>query len=292
MRIGLRICVNSTQGALQGVPNLLRLFDTYKLRASFFFALGPDRCGRLATAHRLQPWCSRRNLLPRLSATLLPSRGMEKRVAAQMRAVEAAGHEIGLLSFDPVNWVGKAAYADEAWTRESLVRSIEAFERIIGRPPRCHAAAGWQVNGHLLGLEVAFGFDYASDVMGRSVFLPQLQVIDSDCPQIPTTLPILTELLGRGAEVTPENVHEYLYADSQYIVPHGHVYALDAEMEGVEYLPLMEKLVVMWKGYGEGLTTLGAIREAVETAALKRHQIGWSREPGLDVYTARQALPV
>ncbi|MEJ2456457.1 MAG: 4-deoxy-4-formamido-L-arabinose-phosphoundecaprenol deformylase, partial [Candidatus Thiodiazotropha sp.] len=142
MKIGLRVCVNTLQGALQGVPNLLRLFDTYKVRASFFFALGPDRCGRFTSAHALQPWCKQRDFASRLGATLLPAPMIARRAADQMRSAKDAGHEIGLLSFDPVHWVHKAAHADAAWTRRELTESIDVFGRVFGEPPRCHAAAG------------------------------------------------------------------------------------------------------------------------------------------------------
>jgi undecaprenyl phosphate-alpha-L-ara4FN deformylase len=292
VKIGLRVCVNTLQGVLQGVPNLLRLFDTYKVRASFFFALGADRCGRFTTAHALQPWCKQRDFVSRLGATLMPPPIIENRAADQMRSVKDAGHEVGLLSFDPVNWVHMAAHADAAWTRGELTKSIEAFDRVFGESPGCHAAAGWQLNSHLLMLEEEFGLEYASDVRGKSIFLPHLQGVVSACPQIATTLPAVTELLSRSSEVTPENVHEYLYAESQYILPHGHVYSLDAEMEGREFLPLMEKLVVMWKGYGEGLTSLGEILEATDASRLKSHQIGWSQEEVPENYLARQSLPL
>jgi peptidoglycan/xylan/chitin deacetylase (PgdA/CDA1 family) len=291
VKIGLRICVNSLQGALQGVPNLLRLFDEYKIRASFFFALGPDRSSRLCRSHALQPWRHSGSLASRLYGTLQPLPLMATQAAEIMRSVDAAGHETGLLSYDPVRWLDKAAFAGEAWTREQVMQAVAAYEQVFQKRPQCHAAAGWQLNPHLLQLEQELDFAYASDVRGQTAFLPQLQGVASACPQIPTTLPVLLALLKAGREVTTENVHEYLYAESQYVLPQGHVYSLDAEMEGITFLPLMEKLVVMWKGYGEGLTTLGALHEAIDMTRLKRHQVGWSQEEGLENYMARQSLP-
>jgi peptidoglycan/xylan/chitin deacetylase (PgdA/CDA1 family) len=292
MKIGLRVCVNSLQGALRGVPNLLELFEQYEIRASFFFALGPDRSGRLVSAHPLQPWRGRGGLASRLYSTLRAVSDMAERVGEAMQAVKEAGHEIGLLSFDPVNWLDKAALADENWTKKQLLHAIGSFEQVMGVPPCCHAAAGWQVNPYLLKLERELGFEFASDVRGKTLFLPQLRNFDSNCVQIPTTLPTLCELLNRGGELNPDNVHEYLYAESQYILPHGHIYSLDAEMEGERFLPQMEKLLVMWRGFSEGFSTLGAMRHAVDTAKLKRHQLGWSEEGGVGCYLARQALPL
>lgn len=292
MRIGLRICVNSLQGALEGVPNLLRLLDEYKIRASFFFAMGPDRSGRLLGRRSLQPWRSHLSLGSRLYGTLLLAPNISIRAVDTLRSVETAGHEVGLLAFDRFAWVTRAAFADGVWTENQIAQAIESFERVFHKQPRAIAAAAWQVNPHLLRLEQDLGFEYASDVRGRSMFFPRLQDVESRCPQIPTTLPTLADLLRRGGEINQDNVHEYLYADSQYILPHGHIYSLNAEMEGMAYLPLMEKLVVMWRGYGEGLTTLGSIYEGADRLTLCRHQVGWSQEVTLDYHVATQALPL
>ena len=46
MRVALRVDVGSLRGLREGVPNLLRLFGQYRVRASFFFPLGRDFSGR------------------------------------------------------------------------------------------------------------------------------------------------------------------------------------------------------------------------------------------------------
>ncbi len=292
MKIGLRVCVNTLQGALQGVPNLLRLFDEYKVQASFFFAMGPDLSGRGWRSRCLQPWYSQLDISSRLYGLLLLPPNISRRAAAEMRSVAAAGHETGLMCHDRHAWVIQAAYADEAWSREQVMQGVEAFEGVFQRSPKAFAAAGWQVNPHLLQLEQTLDLDYASDVCGKSAFLPVLQGVASSCPQLPTTLPTLSNLLRTGSGVTPENVHEYLYAESQYIPPHGHVYSLDAEMEGLKYLPLMEKMLVMWRGYGEGLATLGELMADIDRDALERHQIGWSQAQTGDCYVGTQSVPL
>lgn len=292
MRIGLRICVNSLQGALEGVPNLLRLLDEYKISATFFFALGPDRGGKLLGRGALQPWRSQLSLASRLYGTLLPPPNISRRASDIMRSVDAAGHETGLLAYDWAAWVTGAAFAEAEWTENQIVKAVESYETVFRKRPTAHAAAAWQVNPHLFRLEQELGFDYASDVRGKSVFLPSLQDVESRCPQIPTTLPTLDDLLKRGGDITQDNVHEYLYADSQYILPHGHVYSLNAEMEGMAFLPLMERLLVMWKGYGEGLTRLGSIYESIDKLSLRRHQVGWSQEASQNYHVATQAMPL
>ncbi|MES9987015.1 MAG: polysaccharide deacetylase family protein [Candidatus Thiodiazotropha endolucinida] len=289
MRVGLRVCVNTLQGTLLGVPALLRLFDEYKIRASFFFATGADKSGR-RIGRILQPWYRDLDIASRLYGIALPPPVIHRRAAEVMRTTLAAGHETGILCHDRSRWLDEIAHADETWTRQELDRAIDAYTEVFGKKPTCMAAAGWQINPHLLALQQSRGFSFASDVRGRTIFYPHLQGVDSNCPQISTTLPTLSELLGQGGEITNLNVHEYLYAESQHILPHGHVYACDAEMEGMSHLPLMEKLVVMWKGMQGGIQPLGQLIEDKDLPRLPTHQVGWAPEQSGSIYYATQSV--
>ncbi|MGC4075111.1 MAG: hypothetical protein QM760_21940 [Nibricoccus sp.] len=45
-RIALKVDCDTFEGTKNGLPNLLRLFDELKIRATFLFTLGPDTSGR------------------------------------------------------------------------------------------------------------------------------------------------------------------------------------------------------------------------------------------------------
>jgi threonyl-tRNA synthetase len=45
-RLALKVDCDTFEGTKKGLPNLLRLFDKFQIRASFFFTLGPDTSGR------------------------------------------------------------------------------------------------------------------------------------------------------------------------------------------------------------------------------------------------------
>ena len=55
-RIVLKIDVDTLRGTREGVPNLARIFDRFKARATFLFSLGPDHTGR-ALKRALRPGC-------------------------------------------------------------------------------------------------------------------------------------------------------------------------------------------------------------------------------------------
>jgi len=300
MRIALKVDVDTFRGTMEGVPALLRLFDTYDVRATFLFSLGPDHSGRALTRMFSPGFLSglRRAALVNHGGwralcygTLLPGPVIGKRGRDVLRATLEAGHEVGIHCYDHVKWQDSAAYRDESWTRREMERAAIAFQAVFGRPAKVHGAAGWQLNQHVLGLEERMGFDYASDTRGKGAFYPVLLGVRSRCPQIPTTLPTLDELIGRDG-VNAENVHELVFAESQYLPPQGHVYTLRAELEGMKLLPVMEKLLVMWRGSQAEIYPLGTLYRSLDLRTLPCHQIGWGKLPGRAGHVAMQGRPL
>lgn len=300
MRVALKVDADTLRGTLEGVPALMRLFDTYRVRATFLFSLGPDHTGR-ALGRILRPGVLsqlRRTSVTRrmglgslLYGTLLPGPEIGRRGREVMRSCSEAGHEVGILAYDRVKWEDRVAGEDADWTLEEMDKGAEAFAGVFGCKPEVHGAAGWQINPHVLALEGRMGLRYASDTRGRSAFYPVLQGVRSPCPQIPTTLPTLDEVVGRdGASV--EDVHEYVYAESQYVVPHGHVYTLRADVEGLRLLSVMEKLLVMWRANSGGVQPLREVYESLDLDRLPRHLVGWGQLPGRCGYLAMQGQPV
>ena len=287
MRIALKVDVDTFRGTLEGVPSLLRLFDQYQVRATFLFSLGPDHTGR-ALRRIFRPGflqkvrrtsvASHYGLKTLMYGVLLPGPHIGRKAGAVMRSVAEAGHEVGIHCYDHIRWQDFVANRDEAWTRREMLRAVEAFEEVFGYAARVHGAAGWQLNASTLELEQELGFSYASDVRGRSAFFPQLDGVDSNCVQIPTTLPTLDELIGLDG-MTQENVHERLYADSRKPLPHGHVYTLHAELEGMGLLPVMERLLRMWQSEDE-LCAMEEIHRSLDLSQLPREEIVWGELPG------------
>lgn len=275
MRIALKIDVPTLAAATVGVPRLLRLFAEYQVTASFFFAVEFKAQGK--------------GLVEKAVSLLGKRQKAEMSLQDAMLAVADAGHEIGLMGFDAGAWRKQAAFADADWTSHQLALGMEMFEQLLGYAPNRFAAPGWQVNAHLLAMEERLAFRYASDVRGKYPFLPSLHNVVSQCPQIPTTLPTLSELLLRP-DVGTEKAHEYLYAESRHVLPYGHVYSANAGNEGVQHLEFMEKMLVMWKGQEGSLRSLGEIRRELKPEQLPVHQIGWGQVPDRREHLAMQSV--
>jgi len=116
-----------------------------------------------------------------------------------MRQVRDDGFEVGVHAWDHVKWQDGLDGACAEWTGKQMGQACERFTDIFKEAPHTHGAAGWQMNVHALRLTQALGFDYCSDGRGTHPHLPVWNAELIRCPQLPTTLPTLDELIGTAA---------------------------------------------------------------------------------------------
>jgi peptidoglycan/xylan/chitin deacetylase (PgdA/CDA1 family) len=289
MRIALRVEVRSERGLKVGVPALMRLFNTYQVRASFFFPLGLD----LAGFHPLYSWRGRTwlGLSAMLSGTLRRAPDLTAESLRLCAMVRDNGHDVGLSGGSPWEWTRKLAFADQDWVDGEIERLITRFTSAGESLPTALATPDWQVHpGLLLHLGDA-QFRYSSITRGKMPYRPVLQGCRSSVPEIPTTLPTVDELLSQ-AGVDAGNVHQFLYAESQRVLPAGHVFAVTAEREGQDRLELMEKMLVMWKDHDGGVRALDDVLKQIEPNSLPCHQVGWTTPEGASCAMAAQSIEV
>lgn len=287
-RVSLKVDVDTYRGTLEGVPRLLRLFDKYRVRATFLFSLGPDHTGR-ALRRVFRPGflqkvgrtsvASHYGWKTLLYGTLLPGPHIGRKAQAEMRAVSAAGHEVGIHCYDHVRWQDFVAQKDEDWTRQELERAMNAFVDVFERPAEVHGAAGWQLNQHVIALEEKLGFRYASDSRGQSPFYPVIGNRESRCIQLPTTLPTLDELVGRDS-VSEANVQDKVIGMMRHSTLSNHVYTLHAELEGMRLMPIMDNLLDAWTEMNYQIGAMEEAFDALDTAVIPRHQIAFEQVPG------------
>ncbi len=274
-RIALKIDVDTCRGTLVGVPALIDLLQRHAASATFFFALGPDCSGR--EAHKSSP--SRHyDLATRLSGLLLPAPDIGARAADRMRQTQAAGFEVAVHAWNRVLWERRVLSADNAWVEAEMAQAWRRFEAIFGAPPLAHGAAGWRMNRHALRLTQRMGLCYASDCRGKYPFFP---VIDGEivrCPQIPTTLPTIDELLLLGAASADQAVEQVLEASTT--ISGDHVFTLRAELEGITFSDAFERLLVTWQERGHRLVALRDLLAARNVAQLPRHTVAFAEIAG------------
>jgi peptidoglycan/xylan/chitin deacetylase (PgdA/CDA1 family) len=208
-----------------------------------------------------------------LYGTLLPGPDIGRRCAGEMRAVRAAGFEVGVHCWDHVRWQDFVAGRDAAWTEREMALAEERFESIFGERPKSWAAAGWQMNRHAAAWQQRARLEYASDTRGFSPFVPLWNGEAVGCMQIPTTLPTLDELIGREADPVAS-----LLAATAPGAPH--VFTAHAELEGGELANALEALLAGWTAQGYEIVSLAAFRRGLDDRTLPRHEVVFAEVPG------------
>jgi undecaprenyl phosphate-alpha-L-ara4FN deformylase len=273
--------VDTYRGTREGVPRLVDVLQRYQAQATFFFSLGPDHTGR-AIKRVFRPGflskVSRTSVVEHygiktlLYGTLLPAPDIGKKCAYIMRGVRDAGFEVGIHCYDHIRWQDHVANKDNQWTQRELQRTVDRYTEIFGDAPHAHAAAGWQMNRHALRMMQQLGFAYSSDTRGAHPFMPTWQAEIIACPQLPTTLPTLDELMNRDG-ITLDNIAEHVLKLTEAPSATGHVYTLHAELEGQKWMPIFEQLLKGWQAQGYELVSMQQYLEGLDVSALPYHEV-------------------
>lgn len=275
-RIALKIDVETYRGTLSGVPALIEILQRHNVGGTFFFSLGPDHSGREALSSSLGRYYG---LSTRLYGRLLPSPNIGTRCSEILRQAGNAGFETGIHAWDRVGWEQKVHQAGNPWIEAEMNKSCARFAEIFAEMPRAHGAAGWRMNRHALRLTQRLGFSYASDCRGNHPFLP---VIDGEivaCPQLPSTLPTLDEVLMLEPGCSPDQATDRILQLSSAIVG-DHVFTLRAELEGMKFCSTFEHLISEWKNKDYQLVALREIHATLDIQKLPLHNVRFADVPG------------
>jgi undecaprenyl phosphate-alpha-L-ara4FN deformylase len=244
--LAIKIDVDTDRGTAIGVDNLLKLFHTLKIPATFLFSLGPDNTGR-AIKRIFRPGflkkVSRSSVISTygirtlLNGTLLPGPHIGRRNEKIMRETHLAGHEVGIHCYDHIRWQDGLATMTQPEVTAECIKARTEFERIFGFAAKTAGAAGWQANALSLAAYEDAQLLYGSDARGTRPFFPKIGDVVFKTLQIPTTLPTLDELLGRPAYPIAQLTDFYL---SQLRTDTPNTFTAHAEIEGMKHIAWFE----------------------------------------------------
>jgi len=287
-RVGLRIDADTIRGTQEGVPNLLKVLAEHRVKATFFFSVGPDNMGRniwrlfrpeflskmwRTKATKLYGW----DIL--LKGTFWRGPLIGKKLGHLFKAAASEGHELGLHAWDHYRWQTHIeSMASEAIYHE-LLQGFEVIQESAGTSPVCSAAPAWRITEQALLEKAKFPFRYNSDCRGFSVFYPAVKGKTLSQPQIPTTFPTYDEAVGRDG-VTHENYNEYLI----FLMREEslNVLTIHAEVEGMSYLSLFQEFLRQLRARGGQVVCLGELlppADQIPRAVIGRRRVegreGW-----------------
>jgi len=292
VKLALKIDVDTYRGTREGVPRLAELLKKHGADATFLFSLGPDHTGRAMRRVFRPGFFSKVNrtsvvehygIRTLLYGTLLPGPDIGLGCKKTLQSVRDAGFEVGIHCWDHVRWQDFVADKDAAWTEREMLLAVERYTEIFGEPPRTWGAAGWQTNAHAARFEERF--DYASDTRGTAPFQPVWKGRKLGCPQVPTTLPTLDELVGLYEDV----VRHLLSLTAPGSNESDHVFTAHAELEGGKLQPMFEQLLAGWKAQGYRLVP---VKELLEGKALPACEVVYGEVPGRSGTLALQGKEV
>ena len=306
MEVALKIDVDTHQGMSEGVPRLRAMLEREGIAASFYVAMGPDNSGRaLIRAVRNRGFLSKMfrtkavamyGLRTVLSGTLLPARSIALAFPELMRGLRRGGFEVGVHGYDHVRWQDWVDELGDRGVREELGDAFEVYRAIFGEPPRSFAAPGWRTSAAALRALDEMNLNYRSDTRGRA---PYRCVADGRILatiEIPTTLPTLDEVMGRGELRDRAAVLEFYLA--QFKSDALNVHTIHAETEGIGELDSFRALVRALRERGAVFVQLREVVSRLKAAELPTCEVirmtlpgraGWISAQGAESVLAAEA---
>ncbi len=272
MLVAIKIDLFTLRAVRETLPAVLDKLREYEVKASFFPALGPDPESGQGMFGRL----------------LGNRRTIGEQAEGELKAILKPGHEIGAVPWDVAAWRRSVLQRDAAWTRDQIACGVQAYRRLFDHAPQLFAAPDFLVNADVSGIEGDMGFDFALDSRGLYPYRPMNPDGPARCPQAPVTLPRIEDVLASGESL--DEAHQFIFMESQKPLEQGHLFSLTADNPA--HLPVLEKLLVMWKGSQRESTTVSHMLSGLNADKLPLHRPGMVRRSGGGAYQAVQGEPI
>ena len=250
--VALKVDVDTYAGTRDGVPRLLSILESFGIKATFYFSMGPDNSGKAIRRLFTRKGFLKKMLRTRAPAayglktmlygTILPPPMIARSFPEILLETEKRGHEAGIHCWDHVKWHDLLPWFPKPVTAMELGKAGSQFEEIFGKRARTTAAPGWTVSPDSLEVQDAMELLYCSDSRGKYPFFPVMGGRRFKTLQIPTTWPTMDEILGENG-ISAETINDHYLS---LLAPGLNVHTIHAEMEGgilaAVFTDLLQKL--------------------------------------------------
>ncbi len=272
--IALKIDVDTYAGTRDGVPRLLEILDSFGIKATFYFSMGPDNSGKAIRRIVTRKGFLRKMLRTKapstygiktlLYGTILPAPQIAESFPHILRKTASLGHEVGIHCWDHVRWHDKLPKMTREMVQSDLDKAARLFQVIVRCTAESTAAPGWTISPASLEIQDTMKLHYCSDSRGYSPFYPVVNGTRYSTMQIPTTLPTMDELLGTEG-ISQDTINDHYLS---LVRPGLNVHTIHAELEGGRMADLFVDLLRRLQLEGARFITLS---QAADEA--KRHHV-------------------
>jgi len=170
MSISISIHVDGYYGLTRGVENLLRLFDKYGIKASFFINMGREANILELLKHRSKGLKKEdKGIVKRYSKGQLMKMSLLSRKLGHgnckiIRKIISKGHEVNPHSWSHLKWSKNFQKMD---SKKEIKKMKQSFIKCTGKSPKGFAPPTWKINDFLLEELKKQGFEYVGVNKGK-----------------------------------------------------------------------------------------------------------------------------
>jgi len=147
----IKVDVDTFNGLKNGVPKLIKIFDEFNIKATFYVTLGPDNSGK-AIINLLKPSFVKKMLKTKAASsygfkTALYGTVLKPPMLAWLKdnllKIQATGHEVEFHAYDHRFWqdnIYNLSYAD---IKDWFEKGISTYFSIYKKYPQSFGAPGW-----------------------------------------------------------------------------------------------------------------------------------------------------
>jgi len=255
-RVSISVHVDGYYGLVNGIPRMLKLFDRYGLKATFFVNMGREanifeifkyrRGSQISAADKKV--VSRYSKKQKL-AMLLLNRPLGHNYGKLLRYMESKGHEVEPHCWSHLLWSKNFNGVD---ILKQVKKMKKSYREIFGKNPRGFAPPTWKFNDKVINILRDEGFEYlAVDAcMNRTSEVNGLKIIPLSFEKNIEEL----EDEGKNSSEILEIFRKELGKDDADIYFH-------ADYEGIAGIGLFEEILKMIDK--EKILTYGEIAEGI-----------------------------
>ena len=278
--LGIKIDVDTYQGMKNGVPRLLNILGSYRIKGSFFLSIGPDASGRavlqLVKNPRFLKKMVRTNAVglygwrTALYGTLLPSPMIALSFPEIIQGIFSQGHEVQFHAWDHRVWQDEVHTKSTQWIRDWFEKGIRGFAELTGQKPSAFGAPAWVIDDRVIEILGDYQFDYLSCTRAKKPFIHEkIGVVE-----IPSDLPCFEEI---GVPQSIAAVVSILKDGDTHVLP------VHAEVEGGVWSSHFIELLEQITRSGYHFTTLSEMRKVLPADQLTVRKYRMELLPGRSV---------